>query len=319
MRVLIAEDEPVSRRVLEAMLRRLGYDVVTAANGQEAWQCLQAGDAPGLAILGRMMPGMDGVQVCREVRKRGQKGYTYILLLAAKGDGHDIVEGLEAGADDYLFKPFDNMDLKARLSVGRRILELHSQLLHVCEELRNQATHDWLTGVWNRGAILGMLEQLAARAFRERLPIGIIMTDVDRFKRINDTLGHAAGDAVLRETAQRLIAVVRPYDSLGRYGGEEFLILAPGCDGPTTVMLAERLRQQVEASPFRLGQQAVPITISLGATSFEGQVMPDVATLLQVVDAALHHAKNSGRNRVVFAAPDAGPGLKSGGTAGLSG
>jgi diguanylate cyclase (GGDEF)-like protein len=301
MKILIAEDDLISRRVLTATVQKAGYEVIATCDGEAAWQVLQSEEAPQLAILDWMMPGMDGLQVCREVRKRTPKNYTYILMLTAKGNRRDIVEGLEAGADDYLVKPFDAHELRARLNVGRRILDLQNQLVFLCEELKIRATHDSLTGIWNRAAILDVLNQELARAERDSNPVGIVMADLDHFKRINDTYGHPAGDAVLRETTHGLQASLRPYDGVGRYGGEEFLIVLPGCTGESTLRLAERLREQVAESPVLYAGTQIPVTISIGATSYEGGSLADAMTLLQAADDALYQAKHAGRNRVVFA------------------
>jgi diguanylate cyclase (GGDEF)-like protein len=301
-RILIAEDDLISRRLLESVLRKTGYDVQVAPDGESAWKILLSDDAPKLVILDWMMPGMDGLQICREIRRRNERLYTYILLLTAKNNPHDLVEGLEAGADDYLVKPFDVHELRARLNVGRRILNLQNQLLYICEQLRLQATQDSLTGVWNRAAILEILEQELARAARDGTPVGIVLGDLDHFKRVNDTHGHPAGDTVLREATRSLRSQLRSYDALGRYGGEEFLFVLPGCNGPGTVMFAERVRQHLAAHPIGLDARSIPVTISLGATAYEGNPATDSMLLFQAADAALYQAKSAGRNRVEFSA-----------------
>ena len=240
VRILIAEDDPISRRLLEVTLGKWGYEVISCPDGESVWETLQQPEAPSLAILDWMMPGMDGLQVCQEVRQMMTEPYTYILLLTAKSQKADIIAGLEAGADDYLTKPFDASELRMRLRAGRRILDLQAELIFVREELRTQATHDSLTRLLNRAATCDILQRELERAEREELPLSIILADIDFFKRINDTYGHLAGDAVLRETSQNMKAVVRPYDGIGRYGGEEFLLVLPGCDDEAAAMLAER-------------------------------------------------------------------------------
>jgi diguanylate cyclase (GGDEF)-like protein len=301
MRILIAEDDPVTRRALEAALTKAGYQVLTACDGAGAWEILQGLEAPRLAILDWMMPGMDGPQVCREVRKRNDRTYVYLILLTSRDRKQDVIEGLEAGADDYLTKPFDAFELKARLNVGRRILGLQGQLLEVCEELRRRASMDPLTGVYNRGAILELLEQEWARARREEIPLGILMADLDHFKHINDAHGHPAGDAVLREVTRRLRAVLRAYDAVGRYGGEEFLIIMPRCRAEHIVGLAERLRESIAAGPVCVGPNSIPVTVSLGVSVSENGTGDSLQQLLQAADAALYRAKYEGRNRVVLA------------------
>ncbi len=299
MRILIAEDDPISRRLLEVTLGKWGYEVISCPDGQSAWEILQQPEAPSLAILDWMMPGMDGLQVCREVRQLITEPYTYMLLLTAKSQKADIIAGLEAGADDYLTKPFDANELRMRLRAGRRILDLQEELIFVREELREQATHDSLTRLWNRAATCEILQRELERAEREELPLSLILADIDFFKRINDTYGHLAGDAVLRETAQCMKSFVRPYDGIGRYGGEEFLRVLPGCDTDGAVTLAERLRESIESSALVLAEGIIPITLSLGVST--NSITQDMETLIGAADAALYRAKNNGRNRVELA------------------
>ena len=228
--VLIAEDDPVFRRILQSCLQSWNYQVRACENGMDAWNVLQQEHAPQMAILDWMMPGMDGIEICRRIRTLQPNPYRYVLLLTAKGDKHDVVQGLEAGADDYLTKPFDVDVLHARVRAGKRILELQKELIQARESLRFEALHDHLTGLWNRGAVLNLLQREEQRRQRSGEALGVIMVDVDHFKAINDSYGHLVGDVVLTEVARRLTASVRGYDSVGRYGGEEFLIILPACD-----------------------------------------------------------------------------------------
>jgi two-component system cell cycle response regulator len=298
MKILIAEDDPVSRRLLQVKLGQWGHDVLLAGNGEEAWQLLQQPDAPQLAILDWMMPGMDGVQVCREVRKRADGQYTYLLLLTARGQKEDIVEGIEAGADDYLTKPFDLPELQARLRSGQRILDLQARLISALDALREQATLDSMTRLWNHSAILDILNCEMARARREGTALWVMLADLDHFKQINDTHGHVAGDSVLREVARRMKGAVRPYDQIGRYGGEEFLVVLPGCDRPDAVNVAERLRGRVGDQPLIVEGTSVSVTISLGLAYWDGT---ESGALIHAADVALYRAKNEGRNRVEVA------------------
>jgi diguanylate cyclase (GGDEF)-like protein len=295
--VLIADDDPVSRHLLDVALGNAGYRVVTAANGVEALRVLDAGACPRLAVLDWMMPEMDGVQVCRTTRGRAREPYVYIILLTAKGHQTEIIEGLEAGADDYITKPFDLQELKARLRAGKRILQLQEELVTAREQLRMQATHDALTGFFSRRAILETLDKELARSDREDNPVAVIMADIDHFKEINDTHGHLAGDAVLQETARRMLASVRAYDSIGRYGGEEFLIVVPGCDLPAAAEQAERLRRSVCALPVEVAGAAIRVTLSLGVAVKKSEPKKP-EELLREADEALYAAKGGGRNRV---------------------
>ncbi len=311
MRVLIAEDDAVSRRLLESLLMKWGYEVVVAKDGMEAWQWLQGPDAPRLALLDWMMPGMDGVEVCRQARKRTAQPYTYMLLLTARDDKLDVVDGLGSGADDYLTKPFYPQELEARLRVGKRILELEDRLVAAGKVLQFEATHDALTELWNRAAILDALHRELSRARREGGSVGILLADLDHFKSINDTRGHLAGDAVLREVARRLTGAVRDYDAAGRYGGEEFLVVLPGCNATTTRDRAEQLRLVVGSHPVVCAEGEISVTLSVGALSSGEWGRTDLDALLRAADAALYRAKHGGRNRVEMAEPGAVPGVVS--------
>ena len=298
MKVLIAEDDRVSRRLLETRLTNWGYDVVAADDGLEALRKLQSENAPKLVILDWMMPGMDGLQVCRELRKMTDEDYFYIILLTAKGQKENLVQGMEAGADDYIMKPFDAQELKVRLRAGRRMINLQEQLVASLEALRFQATHDPLTGAWNRGAILDILAREMVRTGRENGCLGVAMVDLDHFKLVNDTHGHLTGDTVLRETTRRMQSSLRPYDELGRYGGEEFLVVLPGCDVSNVTTIAERLCRRVSRHPIDVSEGIVPVTISVGVASTGEERTADVKALITAADSALYRAKENGRNRV---------------------
>jgi diguanylate cyclase (GGDEF)-like protein len=301
MKVLIADDSIVSRHLLEATLRKWGYDVLVACDGVEAWNELQKPDAPSVAILDWVMPGLTGPDVCNLVRQQSRESYTYLLLLTSKSLREDLIAGMEAGADDYITKPFDQHELKVRLRAGTRIVELQSQLLSAREALREQATKDFLTRVWNRSSILEILDRELSRGQRESRPVGVVLVDLDRFKYINDTYGHFAGDAVLHETARRLQSSIRSYDAIGRYGGEEFLIVLPGCDDACSFGQAERLRRMLKDEPMRMGDVEVVQTGSFGATSLIPGRNGSAEALIRLADQALYRAKRQGRDQVVFA------------------
>ncbi|HTS66113.1 MAG TPA: diguanylate cyclase [Candidatus Acidoferrales bacterium] len=289
MRILAAEDNPVFQSMLRTLLRKWGYQAILAHDGNEAWHILEAGDAPRLAVLDWMMPGMDGVEICRRVRSIHREPYTYILLLTARTESQDLVEGMDAGADDYLTKPFNAQELRVRIRAGRRILDLQ-------DALRLQATHDGLTRLLNRNSILEKLDEEIARNQRESSPVALLMVDLDHFKSINDTHGHLAGDAVLREAASRMKTALRCYDSLGRYGGEEFLVVLPGCDLANAAVQGERLRLAVAAQSFPLPHRQLAVTCSIGVAS---TAVHPPETLIRRADEALYQAKSQGRNRVV--------------------
>jgi diguanylate cyclase (GGDEF)-like protein len=296
-RILIADDEVISRTVLDETLSRWGYEVIVARDGDEAWTALAGEGAPQLAILDWQMPGLDGPEICRRLRAEPRESYVYVLLLTARDNRSDVIAGLASGADDYLTKPFDRHELQARLTVGRRILRLQEELIQAREALRIEATHDSLTGLWNRRGVLAILSADLGRAARERTPLAVVVTDLDHFKAINDTRGHLAGDEVLREAARRLQLAVRPYDGVGRMGGEEFLVVLPGTSLEDAVEVAERVRRLIAASPVAVAGGELSVTLSAGvAAASPGLADPD--RLLAAADGALYQAKRGGRNRV---------------------
>lgn len=297
MKVLIADDSATSRAMLRSALAHWGYEVVLAENGEQAWEILAEPDPPPMAILDWVMPHMTGPEVCRRVRETHREPYTYILLLTSKNTKGETVEGLEAGADDYIVKPFDQHELQVRLRAGKRIIDLQIDLLQAREELRERANKDLLTMLPNRPAISSALEQEISRCHRDRRTVGVILLDIDHFKKINDTYGHFAGDAVLRETAARLRSNMRPYDQVGRYGGEEFLVVLPNCDLEQARNQAERMRQKLHATPMLVDAAELRVSASFGVTVSDAAER-DQDVFVRVADEALYRAKASGRNCV---------------------
>ncbi len=296
-KILIAEDDPISRRLLEVFLTRWGYQVSVAASGIEALELLEKADAPRLAVLDWMMPGLEGVQVCRKIRERKDRPYIYILLLSARTQKEDLLLGLESGADDYLTKPFDAQELRARLHVGQRILQLQDGLMVAGAELLFRATHDSLTGIANRDVILDSLRREHSRQVREGGSFGIVLLDVDHFKSVNDTFGHLCGDAVLQEVVRRVTSTVRAYDTVGRYGGEEFLIVAPSSGAEGILRLSERVRLAIETEPIKTDGGEISVTLSLGLAVSSEATPLDPKIMLSTADEALYRAKAEGRNR----------------------
>lgn len=297
MKVLIADDSATSRAMLRSALAHWGYDVVLAENGEQAWQILAEPDPPPMAVLDWVMPHLTGPEVCRRVRETHREPYTYILLLTSKNTKGETVEGLEAGADDYIVKPFDQHELQVRLRAGKRIIDLQMDLLQAREELRERANKDLLTMLPNRPAISFTLEQEISRCHRDRRTVGVILLDIDHFKKINDTYGHFAGDAVLRETAARLRGNMRPYDQVGRYGGEEFLVVLPNCDLEQAKNQAERMRQKLHMSTMLVDGAELLVSASFGVTVSDASER-DPNLFVRVADEALYRAKASGRNCV---------------------
>ena len=296
MKILIADDSPTLRHMLEATVRKWDYEVVSASDGNEAWRILQQEDAPRLAILDWMMPGLTGPEVCSLVRGLDRKSYVYVLLLTSRGDKEDLIEGMNAGADDYVAKPFDHNELKVRLQTGRRIVDLWDQLLAAQEELRIQAIQDALTGLRNRGNIVDTLRHEISRGGKTTGSLGIILADLDRFKRVNDTYGHNGGDAVLKAAAQRLKSCVGSTGWVGRYGGEEFLAIFPNVEEDELREAAEQMRLTLSRNAIDVGGHEITVTGSFGTAIYSPGLSPE--QFIHAADEALYRAKNSGRNRV---------------------
>jgi diguanylate cyclase (GGDEF)-like protein len=305
MRILIAEDDSTSRRVLEAALTKWGYQVVSTRDGNEAWAALQAEEPPPLAVLDWMMPGIGGADICRRVRAReeaeDEERYTYLILLTAKGAKEDIVAGLKAGADDYVVKPFDQHEMRVRVRAGQRIVDLHHRLHQAKQKLAVLVRTDPLTGTLNRRGILERLEAELARAAREGTALSLSLLDIDRFKRINDTYDHTAGDSVLRLLVERVTAIIRGYATVGRFGGEEFLLLIPQADAGAANRTAERVRGAVGKPPFDVDQTPIHVTVSQGVATWDGRM--DLSEFIRQADDALYRAKANGRDRVEHARP----------------
>jgi diguanylate cyclase (GGDEF)-like protein len=295
MKVLISSGE----QLLNKTLARWGYQPAVAADGREALRSLSEKNPPALAILNYEMDGLRGDDLCRRLRSLARERYVYVILLMEKAQQDDLLEALEDGADDYLVKPFDAYELRCKLLVAKRILGLQDRLFSLRDELLVQATHDSLTGLWNRKAALDALARELARGAREERPLGLLLADLDHFKHINDTYGHLAGDCVLQTVAARLKATMRNYDTVGRYGGEEFLIISPGCDQATLLRRAEDLRAAVAGAPVEIPDGNISVSLSLGAAVALGALSQN--QILKTADEALYRAKNAGRNRVELA------------------
>jgi diguanylate cyclase (GGDEF)-like protein len=302
VKILVAEDDPISLRLLQACLVEWGYQVTSATDGHKALEVLQSPEPPRLAILDWIMPGMDGVEVCREVRKPNKRPYIYILMLTAKGRKHDIVEGLESGADDYLIKPYDPQELRARLRAGRRILDLQEQLVSAHRLIEAQMTVDPLTGVWSRDVILDALKLQLTLSSQSGSPMSLVLANIDHFRDITATFGPLAGDAVLREVARRLRAVLRPPDSIGRSLADEFVMVLPGCDPPTAASMAEKFRARVDRRAVDTSEGVIAVTVSLGVLVTTPQNALDLDTAWRLATEAVSRAKANGQNRVEFAA-----------------
>lgn len=297
MKILLVQDSYLERRRLGTLLTDWGFDFVSVGSGTEAVKLVEAPNPPDLVLLDWLLPGLDGLDVLRRIRKLGQGNYIYTVMLTEKNQKKDRHTAMETGADDYLSKPVDPAELRARIVVGKRILELQ-------QSLRFAATHDFLTGLLNRPEILAAVEREAARGARDGKPATIILADIDHFKLVNDTLGQAAGDEVLQEVARRIKSELRNYDVVGRYGGEEFLIILPACDTINGARRADEIRKLVSKDPIitRFGKTSATLSMGVSATTAKRD---SVAEFLREADASLFAAKKNGRNRVEVYAPAA--------------
>ena len=299
MKVLVADDEPVNRRLLEILLSKWGYEVSVASDGEEAWSHLQSSAYPRIAILDWMMPGMDGIQVCRKVREDKRRPSVYVLLLTAKQATEDANGRYESVADDYLPKPYSAHELKARLRAARRILELEDQLKEANDAVKIETTRDTLTGLWNRSSILEILHREVHRAGRHSSSLTVLMVDIDHLRQINHQHGHLAGDAVMREAARRMRNSIRVYDSVGRYSGGQFVIVSPDCDHSRAMSQAQRIQSRICQEEFKTFKGNFPVTISMGIAV--GSNNHQAHELISAADAALAAAKKAGSNQIELA------------------
>lgn len=302
MKVLLAEDDPAARLLFSRWLARWDYQVTAVGDGLSALEALRADPTLRLCMVDWMMPGLDGIDVCRAIRERAEP-YVYTILLTGRGDKEDVVRGLAAGADDYIVKPCHGLELEVRLRAGRRVVELQEELIASREALRREAMHDALTGLLNRAALLEHLGRELVRVQRQGSSLCCIMIDVDSFKGVNDEYGHLVGDKVLGMIARRFEGALRNYDAVGRFGGEEFVMVLPDCDARYGEGVAERLRAEIEARPVETPQGSICVTASFGVASTEQHGEATSQALLRAADAALYRAKDGGRNRVCFAEP----------------
>jgi len=299
---LIAEDDPVSRKLLEKVLIKAGNKVVSVENGQKALELFNDKFFP-IVLTDWMMPEMDGLELCRAIRKNTYPGYVFIILLTAKDSKDDIIRGLGAGADDYLTKPFSHAELIARLNTGKRVLELERSLKDANEEIRILSITDPLTGTYNRGYMTERLPQEIKRARRYSRTLSIILCDIDHFKKVNDTYGHLVGDRVLKDFAQCIRHSIRQdVDWTARYGGEEFLIVLPETDVNGASVMAERLKSELSQRVTETQGKQISITASFGVTGF-GPDIPDEMispeAIINKADKYLYQAKRKGRNRAM--------------------
>ena len=297
----MAEDDPAFLRLFQACLIEWGYKVTSVKDGRKALRVLRGREAPRLAILDWTMPGMNGIDICREVRKQTRKPHTYILLSTAKVKKQDVAEGLQSGADDYLIRPYNPHELRARLRAGRRILDLREQLLSAYRLIEAQLAVDPLTGVWSRNVILDILKRQLTFSSQSDSPMSLVIAHIDHFRDITASFGPLAGDAVLREVGKRFRAALRPPDSIGRSEANEFVMVLPACDAPTAASLAEKFRARAHRPPVDTSEGMVPVTVSLGVMVTPSRKALGLAAAWRLATEAVSRAKAKGGNRVEIA------------------
>jgi len=300
--ILVADDSPVFRKLIEVTLSRQQYSVLLAKSGREAMD-LFAEHEPDLVITDWVMPDLNGVEFCRQVRNDFHKSYAYIIIITCNKEKSEILAGLAAGADDYITKPFEPDELLARVGVGRRIVEFHRQIESKNRLLEELALTDTLTGLSNRRAIEAWARTELAAAVRHGFSFWVVMADLDRFKSVNDTFGHNAGDSVLKKFAQILKVNSRHSDICGRMGGEEFLIVLTHTDAKGAMIAVERIREELAQQIFTFGTHNIVVTASFGIAGLSPQVK-NFSQLISQADVALYSAKRLGRNQVALAAAE---------------
>lgn len=298
-RILVVDDNQDNLDVLATRLRFRGYEVDTATQGEEALERVER-NTPDLILLDVMMPGLDGFEVARRIKSDPSLPFIPIILVTARTATQDKVAGLDAGADDYLTKPINFAELEARVRSMLRIRELQHELEEKNRALAKLSISDGLTGLFNHRHMQEVVHDEFERAKRTGEPLSVVMFDFDHFKQVNDTYGHQVGDRVLQEMAGILQRTAREIDKLGRYGGEEFIVVLPDTDIDDARIFAERVRTRVENHPFASGQtEPIRLTISAGAATYPHPAVYNPRTLIHRADQALYAAKAQGRNRVV--------------------
>jgi two-component system cell cycle response regulator len=305
-KVLVVDDSPVYRKLIEQILCGEGYQLLLAQDGKEALQ-LYRDESPSIVVTDWLMPDISGIELCREIRKDHSRPYVYTILMTAKSEKDNVVQGLKAGADDYLVKPFHHGEMLARIGVGRRITELNQELACKSKELEEAALTDHLTGLPNRRAIEDWASRQLQGAARHGFPFWLVLCDIDSFKEINDTFGHDAGDVILQSFANLLKKNVRRSDFCGRLGGDEFLLVITHVDAEGIEIVGNRFREALAALSFPLGGKSIKVSTSVGVAGCRGRGMHDFRVLLRRADKMLYDAKHSGRNCVMVSPVESAP------------
>lgn len=296
--VLLADDDPITRTLLRRMMESWGHQVMEVDNGEEAWRALTTDAPPRIAVLDWMMPGLDGVSLCKRLHQPSNRPLIYTILLTSKTDEQDLIIALDSGAHDFQTKPARPGELRARIAVGRRLLDMHDRLQESLREMERLATTDVLTDIPNRRHFFDLAEHALQRAMRYDTPISALLLDLDNFKPINDLHGHNMGDAALRHVADICKANLRGCDIFGRYGGDEMVAVLTDTALSGALEVAGRLRSEVARQPIRMEDRTVHLSLSIGVACLGGNVT-SLDALLHQADTALLQAKQTGRDRVM--------------------
>ena len=290
--VLIADDDKDARMLLNLYLGKFNYRIFNASNGVEALDIIKNNEI-SIALIDWMMPGISGVELCEKIRALNLNRYTYLIMVTGRSEKEDTIEALHKGADDYIVKPFTFQELKVRISAAERILKLENRLKSAYQKLYDESIHDVLTGTLNRRTLM---DRISGTFGTSQTSIGVILVDIDDFKKINDTYGHLIGDDVLRDFSAIISQGLRKNDFVGRYGGEEFLIVLPDLDINESRKVAERIRSSLESETFNFSGVSIKLTASFGVSVLEKG--DDIKNAIQRADDALYDAKKSGKNKV---------------------
>jgi diguanylate cyclase (GGDEF)-like protein len=300
--LLVVDDSPVYRKLVEQVLSVGTYTLLFARDGAEAMKLYEE-HSPSIVITDWMLPDFSGFELCERIRADETRPYTYIIVMTSNTEKGNVVKGLEAGADDYLTKPFDPGEMLARIGVGRRIIDLNRELAAKSRKLEEAARTDPLTGLPNRRAIEEWAQRQMRGAVRHGFPLWVVLGDIDRFKTINDTFGHDAGDIVLKTFADLLKKNTRASDICGRLGGDEFLLVLTHVESEHVEATLNRFREQFEALSFPLQGQSVRVTVSFGVTGIQTKELQEFGSLIRKADQMLYEAKRAGRNLIRVAYP----------------
>lgn len=301
MPVLIVEDEQITESMLTSALASWGYAPFSARTAEEAEKVLNANSSIRLMILDWRLPGMNGLNFCRSLRKAGNARYIYTMLLTARDTMEDEIEALEAGVDDFLRKPFHPVELRLRLRAGARIARLQDQMERTMKLVDRKACNDTLTGAPNRESVLALLFKELARQQRHHLDLSVLTVDIDHFRGINEAHGFPVGDFVLREFCSRMMSSLRTHDTCGRIGSDTFLLVLPETSAANAMIVARRLQKDLCEEPIQLDDRCIRVSCSIGVASADSESGATALSTVSLANDAMYRAKSDGGNGIRMA------------------